>query len=178
MISAGQALDARCSVVLSAADQLSLLEDLLSRERQFSLEVTGWCMRPWIWPGDEVVVVPRPDRLKLGQVVLVRLGEQLFIHRIVCLKSTGQLQTRGDRSPIPDREIQLSEVLGVALYVRRNSGFTYPINHLMVLQLGRMSAPILRLLTRLLRPLKSAYRTRGEAKGEAPPIPSEGEDGR
>ena len=177
MSSAGQAQDAGCSVVLSTADQLSLLEDLFQRERQFSLEVAGWCMRPWIWPGDEVVVSPRPDRLRLGQVVLVRLEEQLFIHRIVRLQSTGKLQTRGDRSPVLDREIQQSEVLGIALSVRRKSGFTYPVNHLLLVQVGRMAAPVLRLLTRILRPLKLALISRGEITRTAPSNPPEGDDG-
>ena len=171
-----QALDARCTVVLPVADQLSLMEDLFKRERQISLEVTGWCMRPWIWPGDEVVVAPRPERLKLGQVVLVRLGDKGFVHRIVRLDKDGQVQTRGDRNPQLDSVVQLSEVLGVAYLVKRKRGFTYPINHLLVLQVGRLSAPILRLMTRLIRPIKSSFRSRSWLARRAQPAPPEGED--
>jgi len=66
-----------------------------------AIRVAGGSMRPALVHGD-VVVVERDKMPTRGEVVLIRSGRGLFLHRVRQLRSDGALITRGDANPVDD----------------------------------------------------------------------------
>lgn len=79
----------------------------------------GDSMRPLIRRGkDPVTIVPLSRELKVGDVVLFRLGERYIVHRVWKLK-TGLVRTFGDHCWNPEPWFLREQVLGqVVRYVR------------------------------------------------------------
>ncbi len=84
------------------------------------VRVTGSCMYPLIRPGDWVWVdTTSKPRLEIGQVLCIRKGAEILIHRLVKDGSEGELITKGDRNAAYDSPTQPSDVIGIVVAVQR-----------------------------------------------------------
>jgi hypothetical protein len=76
-------------------------------------------MAPSVADGDEVLVVPRPERLVLGEVVVVRReGGGFLLHRVIEV-SERAVVTRGDACQRSDPPVGARDVLFRAVQARR-----------------------------------------------------------
>jgi hypothetical protein len=93
-----------------------LLGRLLRRCGEARLRVTGTSMLPAIRPGDELLIrrVDITSVLK-DDVILFRVGQRLFVHRVVVAGPGGEdrvLVTRGDLHAHDDPPVGAADVLG------------------------------------------------------------------
>ncbi|MFQ5664056.1 MAG: signal peptidase I [Terriglobia bacterium] len=87
------------------------------------LRVFGGSMRPWLRPGD-ILLVRRehPVRVRPGEIVLYARGGALFAHRVIRKGwQAGQplLVTKGDAFPEADPAVSSEELLGRVARVLR-----------------------------------------------------------
>jgi|SRR5579859_5942840 len=86
--------------------------------------VQGPSMLPFLRPGDEVWLAPGPARLRRGDVVVLRTGTGLLVHRLLRAEPWSQPQrlwTHGDNNRQPDPAASAENLLGRVLTVRRRS---------------------------------------------------------
>jgi hypothetical protein len=145
-------------------DRSDLLGELLAKGRCATLRARGGSMWPAIRDGDVLTLAPlrggdqsrtaplhRRDEswaapLRAGDVVALRCGEALVVHRVVRCESGGVV-LRGDALPREDGAFAASAILGRVVAVRRGSRR---------LRLGRGAlAPLHRLLLRALRKVQA-----------------------
>ena len=74
-------------------------------------------MLPTLQPGDEVVVDLEVRTVRCGDLITVRNGEALIVHRVI--EGGPPLVTRGDNSPRADEPIEVSRLLGRVVEIRR-----------------------------------------------------------
>jgi signal peptidase I len=110
------------AAVLNSAESGPIGRSLRSKGRA-CLRVFGNSMRPWIRPGDTLLIVSEtPVRLRVGEVVLVWRAGAFCAHRIVGrVRKAGQLSlvTQGDAFPEPDLPVLGDEVLGRVVAIKR-----------------------------------------------------------
>jgi hypothetical protein len=87
--------------------------------------VKGSSMRPSLIEGDQIFLVPSGGNTKAGEVVVVRHGGGMFVHRVV-ERSPDGIVTRGDAceqsdTPAPPKAVILKAVR------RRRDGTVSPI---------------------------------------------------
>jgi signal peptidase len=99
----------------------AIVSDLLGSGKCVSLRPLGGSMKPFIWPGDTVIIDPCDwRRLRFGDIVLFATAVQadstaMRIHRIMKIdRENGQrrIHTRGDASPDADTPISPEDILG------------------------------------------------------------------
>jgi signal peptidase I len=90
-----------------------LAADVLRTYGRLRLGVTGWSMIPTIWPGD-TLVIERADRedVMMGDVVLFRRDQRLYVHRVFAKTQEEAILTRGDGMPRLDEPVKSSELMG------------------------------------------------------------------
>jgi len=92
----------------------------LSRTGCLTLRVWGTSMLPAVPPGSEVRVRGvRPDAVKAGDVVLVRVPGGVRLHRLVHVLEDGRLLLRGDHHAFDDPPVDAVCLLGVVEGVSR-----------------------------------------------------------
>lgn len=108
--------------------------EVLSAGGAFRFGARGWCMRPFLFPGDTVTVGPvNSSELKQGMIVLYRgAWGGLACHRVVRIDSSGgdeaaAIFVRPDAAG-PDELIKSACVLGRVVSVERD-GKRYPLDH-------------------------------------------------
>ncbi|MGH9517312.1 MAG: S24/S26 family peptidase [Terriglobales bacterium] len=89
-----------------------LTSDLIAGGYGLRFQAVGRSMLPTIQDGEIVHIKPvAPDMLKIGDIVLLRTGEQFKAHRII--RKCGQcFITRGDAGVDTDGEIRCDQILG------------------------------------------------------------------
>jgi signal peptidase I len=89
-----------------------LTGDLISAGYGLRFQAVGRSMLPTIQNGEIVHVKPvATDKLRIGDIVLLRTGEQFRAHRII--RKRGQcFITRGDAGVDTDGEIRCDQILG------------------------------------------------------------------
>lgn len=91
-----------------------------------TLKVTGTSMLPAVHPGDVVAVRHcGVDGVGVGDLVLFRKGNRLFVHRVVSLQGNA-LITRGDSLPQADPPVGHDELLGKVTRIQRRG---HPVAH-------------------------------------------------
>ena len=93
---------------------LPLLQDTLRREGSFRWMLRGDSMSPTLRPGTEILISPRPLRLRTGMIAVFAAGEALVAHRLVRATPRGWL-AQGDHQPWPDRPLVTDDILGVVV---------------------------------------------------------------
>jgi signal peptidase I len=84
------------------------------------VRVTGSCMYPLIRSGDWVWVDTTPNnKLQSRQILCIRKGTEIFIHRLVKNSEGENLVTKGDRNAAYDLPTRPSDVIGVVVAVQR-----------------------------------------------------------
>ena len=105
------------SAPLEPAAAAEVMRACLSDFGAVRFRVTGSCMAPHL-PEGQVVLVSARRRPRWGDVVLVRQGEGLRLHRLVArpfLSTRGRWRTQGDRLPAPDAPLEVHDVLGTVV---------------------------------------------------------------
>jgi hypothetical protein len=115
----------------ATALKCALAEEVLYLFGSLRFKATGWSMLPTVWPGDTLVVERvSPDRVHVGDVVLVGRGGRLCAHRVVSrAEGSGNPHwiTQGDAMPALDRPVIESQLLGrVASLVRAGKRIAMP----------------------------------------------------
>ena len=87
--------------------------------------VEGFSMKPAIRSGDEVTIIPRPPKPKVGTVAAFFNDENLIIHRIVFYKriSTDEWMVwlKGDNYPFSTIKLSYNDILGIVESISFNS---------------------------------------------------------
>ena len=97
----------------------ALIADILRAGHPVTFQVAGASMRPLFWPGDRFHIAPaRSNQLRVGDIALVELGEQLAAHRVI---SVSPLVTRGDSLLVDDGVVAPEAVLGQVIAFTRRS---------------------------------------------------------
>lgn len=97
----------------------AFLGETLERGIPYWWRPRGYSMQPVIEDGDRVLVAPvDPRRLRVGDIVKFRLGDQLRMHRLVARRRGGQLVFRGDASDT-EEVVATPAVIGIAVAVER-----------------------------------------------------------
>ncbi|MFZ5800915.1 MAG: S24/S26 family peptidase [Candidatus Omnitrophota bacterium] len=102
--------EAACAKVLTA-----MLKGRLEESRTLTLKVVSGSMRPWINPGDAVIIEPvRLCGLGRGDIILYHHNGRLFCHRLVQIKSEGRhfLLAKADWGFSPAAYIDSAALLG------------------------------------------------------------------
>lgn len=89
-----------------------LTSDLISAGYGLRFQAVGRSMLPTIQDGDIVHVRPvAGDMLRIGDIVLLRNGQQFKAHRIISKRGQSFI-TRGDAGVDTDGEIRCDQILG------------------------------------------------------------------
>jgi signal peptidase I len=113
---------------------------MVSESRRGHSTIEGDSMRPTLRPGDEVVVDLEPRKVRCGDLVALREGEQLVVHRVI--ERGPPVITRGDNSPRIDEPLAPGQLLGLVVEIRRDQrriSCTGPFRRLLNGVLGRLS---------------------------------------
>lgn len=94
-----------------------ILEESLKGGRRLRFIVKGNSMSPFIKDG-ESVEVERAERIRIGDVVLLRRKKEFLLHRVIFL-SKNFVITKGDKSPFIDPPFERKDIIG---RVRREEG--------------------------------------------------------
>lgn len=87
-----------------------LIGDALTGGRRIRLAVTGRSMAPAIPDGATVELHPLTSAPAIGDVVAVRVGDRLVIHRIHVLAG-GSVTTFGDALRRPDAPVPIADIV-------------------------------------------------------------------
>ena len=101
----------------------AFLDSTLALGHYYWWRPRGFSMEPAIRDGDRVLIAPvEPDRLRVGDVVKYRAGDELRMHRLVKTHSYAGdhlFVLRGDRGTSEDT-VPAAAVIGRALAVERS----------------------------------------------------------
>jgi hypothetical protein len=114
-----------------------VLEELLASGHEATFRVEGDSMFPTILWGDQVRIVATND-VHAGDVVLARAARGLTAHRIVSLTGS-QIIMRGDNAPANDPPVEIADVLGRIISLRRE-GRTFSVRPLRSMTIQRLRA--------------------------------------
>ncbi len=92
-----------------------VLELLTEAGRRPRIRMRGQSMRPFIEPGDELVIEPGPESFRLGDVVLYRHDGRSIVHRVVGWRRSGLerlVVVKGDRALGFDPPIAEERIFG------------------------------------------------------------------
>lgn len=118
---ASTARDAHAASPARDAHAADLFEELLRRGHSATLRARGGSMWPSLRDGDVVTVAPARS-VRRGEIVAVRCGDALVLHRAVSVEPGGaQVVLRGDSLPAADGKFALDEILGRVVSVRRGA---------------------------------------------------------
>jgi signal peptidase I len=113
----------RCALGLGHGAFVDLVCDLLARGCGVRFRAKGGSMFPTFREGEAITVAPvKPGGVRLGDIVLCRVGFSVIAHRVVRVKRVGEGRvfiTRGDASLTSDEPVEASAVLGRVVAVER-----------------------------------------------------------
>ena len=94
------------------------LEAWAEAGRQTEVPIEGASMAPLLRSGDIAVVAHGCRTLRIGDVLAVRTGDRLVVHRMVGRTRDGELVTAGDNRPCLDDPVPAKAVVGYVTAVR------------------------------------------------------------
>jgi signal peptidase I len=116
-------LCADASVGQAHALKCELAGEVLRSFGSLRFMATGWSMLPSVWPGDTLVMERvNPDRVRVGDVILVGRDGRLCAHRVVSVAEgcgSPRWITQGDANSTPDQPVCGGEMLGRVSYLIR-----------------------------------------------------------
>ncbi|HTA50511.1 MAG TPA: hypothetical protein VK930_13745 [Verrucomicrobiae bacterium] len=114
---------ADASVGRAHALKCELAGEVLRSFGSLRFKATGWSMLPSVWPGDTLVIERvSPDRVRVGDLMLVGRDSRLCAHRIVSVaEGCGGPRwiTQGDANTAPDQPVNENDLLGRVAYLVR-----------------------------------------------------------
>jgi signal peptidase len=101
---------------------LELIKESLAKDIDFSFQATGSSMYPFIRDNDTITVSSlKRIRLVTGDVVaFVKDNNNLIVHRIIGQKGNSYI-TKGDNCSASDGFIEITNILGKIIAVKRNN---------------------------------------------------------
>jgi phage repressor protein C with HTH and peptisase S24 domain len=107
--------------VLPSARFAELLTAVLNRGAPFRFQANGFSMFPFIRDGDVLTIMPKANRLRLGDVVVFvnPYNDRLTVHRVVGIDQNNYL-IRGDNCPESDGTISYADILGCVTRVEHH----------------------------------------------------------
>ncbi len=98
---------------------LETLDEGLAKGSHFRLRVTSDSMAPTLMIGDWLIVRPVPaSGLKIGDIIVVRIGGGLQAHRLVAINKAGY-HTKGDNVSFLDPPLDRESIIGVVTTIER-----------------------------------------------------------
>lgn len=123
----------------------ALFAELLWRGLPVSLRARGGSMWPFLRDGDVLTVLPLDRPARLGEVLAVRRGDELVVHRAVRVRGRfAELQ--GDALSRSDGSFAAADLLGRVVLLRRGAK-----SHAPATLFPLLAAPLLRLWLRFAR---------------------------
>jgi len=95
----------------------SIIRKYIEDGKRIKFIVNGNSMSPFIKSGERVEI-ERADRIRIGDVVLLKMKNDFLLHRVIFVFRNFVI-TKGDRSPLIDPPSQKKNVLGK---VRKDEG--------------------------------------------------------
>ena len=92
----------------------------LTQGQPVMLRARGQSMWPFIRDFDQVTIKPIFQPVYVGEVVCVRHGNTIYLHRVADIADDGEVLTWGDALPAADGWRPATSVVGVVSAVRRN----------------------------------------------------------
>lgn len=96
----------------AAAVWIPVLQEVLAREGRCRWPLRGNSMRPTLPVECEIEVMPLPERVPLGALIVFAHQDALVAHRLVRRSGPWWL-TQGDNRRSPDRVLQREHILGM-----------------------------------------------------------------
>ncbi len=109
----------------SVTTWVPLLRETLQREGKFRLQMEGDSMSPTLSPSCEIEVIPLPEHVQLGQLIVFASSKSLVIHRLVHYRK-GRWITQGDGCMIPDRPFEPQQALGLVSAAYQDKRLCWP----------------------------------------------------
>lgn len=104
---------------------LPLLSESLAAQGRFRWLLRGASMAPTLPPGCTIEIIPPPEQIPLGALLVFAAGDTLVVHRLVH-RAPPFLVTQGDNRREPDRWLRSSQVLGVVAAADRDGERIWP----------------------------------------------------
>lgn len=96
---------------------------MLQEGKSVRFTPTGVSMRPWIEGGRDAVVLRRVDAdIRVGQVLLCKVGDRFVLHRLRAIEQDGTLVLQGDGNIVGQERCTKADVLGRVTAVYAASG--------------------------------------------------------
>jgi hypothetical protein len=96
---------------------------MLQEGKSVRFTPTGVSMRPWIEGGRDAVVLRRVDAdIRVGQVLLCKVGDRFVLHRLRAIEQDGTLVLQGDGNIVGQERCAKADVLGRVTAVYAASG--------------------------------------------------------
>jgi signal peptidase I len=107
-----------------APETLKVVAELLSQTgEEYYIPLHGNSMLPLLRDGDQLLVTPRIDEIRLGDIVVFQRDGEWVSHRVLRVEEGGtnglSLHTKGDRVIRPDKPFSVNLLVGKVLAVRR-----------------------------------------------------------
>ena len=112
-----------CWPVLAA--WLPLLQESLAKQGHFRWRLQGVSMLPTLPSDCEIDIVPAPDVVPLGALIVFASGSTLVTHRLV-YRTREFLVTQGDSRGEPDPWLRPEQVVGVVSAAYRDGRHIWP----------------------------------------------------
>ncbi len=107
------------------SEWLPLLRETLAREGRFRWRLQGTSMRPTLPVDCEIEIVPMPEVVRLGDLIVFVAGDTLIAHRLV--RRAGQRWiAQGDGRLGPDRPLEPARALGLVAAAYRDGERCWP----------------------------------------------------
>lgn len=90
--------------------------------RQSTFTVIGQSMEPFLFAGDELLIVHGKEDIHVGGLIAYRKGHSLVVHRLLrMVRVSGEplMQLQGDNNDRPDPPVQPDRLVGRVVAVRR-----------------------------------------------------------
>lgn len=118
------------AIIINNKTYFEEVERLLAKGKSVKIPVSGNSMRPFLLPGDQVLLRQIPiKRLRIGQIVLGLYQDSFILHRLIKIKNK-HLVLAGDGNYKQVEILQKSNYLAVALEAyRKNKKKPLPLNH-------------------------------------------------
>ncbi len=101
-------------LVISNAEMLGLIEELLEQGKKVRLTIKGNSMKPLLRDGLDQVEISIPDEREIikGAIVLFRYGNDFLLHRVISRKEN-QIFLRGDNVFQSIETVNTEQVIGI-----------------------------------------------------------------
>lgn len=96
-----------------------ILKEVVNCGKEYTITVQGNSMKPTIKSGEQVVIKKLED-LKVGDIVLFTIPNELVLHRVVEIHYP-YIVTQGDNHPYSDHYIRIDNIIGMLKDERKPS---------------------------------------------------------